>query len=378
MLKTIYFLINNQYQLIDTKKHLTHFNKKKYKVIILICSRINLIKDLKGIKGFKVINLYPQQIRFRFTWFLNFIKLSKFFDKIENLLTVNKNTYLFFYNEVSIHNHLIVKHIKKNGGKSYIINDAGFATYISFSNFTETIYSKSMMIKKYMLKLIPSLKDIRLVKGLNYYYFWLPDDYIDGVIGYRYFTHKRNFPTYLVHENKKFLRTFNSNKVLYLNSPFYLLDLDLNLYLKIHHKVISKLLKSYSEVIFKFHPRDTKLFRNEIKKRYYNNKKIKVLDSTDDYQNLIHKLNIKCVASIYSGGCLSVPEGIKVIFCFNLVKNFFPLGLQNQFKKTETLLMLWGGKKEKEGIILPSTFKNQKKYNFLNNLLSLVELKKNK
>ena len=68
MLKTIYFLINNQYQLIDTKKHLTHFNKKKYKVIILICSRINLIKDLKGTKGFKVINLYPQQIRFRFTY----------------------------------------------------------------------------------------------------------------------------------------------------------------------------------------------------------------------------------------------------------------------------------------------------------------------
>ena len=377
-MKIIYFLVNNHYQLIDVKKHLSHFKKKKYKIVILVCSRTNLEIELKNLKGFQIINLYSPQIRFRFTWYLNFIKVYKFLKEIRSKLIVNKNTYLFFYTEIDILNHLIVKFIKYNGGTNYIINDAGFATYLNFSNFTEIIYAKSFIIRKYILKLIPFLRNTRLVKGYHYHFFWLQDHYIDGVIGYKYFSNKRDFPLYLLNETKKTLKISPNNKVLFLNSMHYseVLESDLDTFLKMHQLIFKKLLKSYSEIIFKFHPRDSEVFRNEIRKKYQNEKRIKLLDSIDDYQNLIIKLKIKCIASICSSGCLSAPKGIKVIFCFNLVKKFFPLEWQSSFKEIDKLLKLWGGKKEKGSIVFPATFNFKKKHNYLSSLLPLVEIKK--
>ena len=140
--KEIYFLINNEYQLLDTKKHLVNFNKKRYKITIL--NGYKSKKDLKKyFKNIKVINLNLPQIRYTFAWFLSAIKFFKFNRKIKYSIKTDKNSFLFFYNEVSLGNHLVVKFFKKNASKVLLINDAGLAAYLTFSDYSLSLLSLS-------------------------------------------------------------------------------------------------------------------------------------------------------------------------------------------------------------------------------------------
>ncbi|MDC0863366.1 hypothetical protein OAP88_00750 [Candidatus Pelagibacter sp.] len=374
-LKIIYFLINNEYQLIDTKKHLVHFSNKKYKIILLNGSKSK--DDLsRHFKDLDVINLNLPQIRYTYSWFLSIINFFKFNNKIKYLIKPNENTFLFFYTEVGLANHLVVKHFKNNGGKVFIINDAGFSTYLTFSDYSEKNKSILWNIRKFLTKLIPHLEDIRLVRAFKYnYFFWLPDKYIDGVIGYNFFQNKRNFPTYFIKEpKKKISKKIKSNNILYFNSTEYEDGfLTLNQYFNITKKIISELLKYYSEVIFKFHPRDTVEIIRLINNEYSSNKRVKILNPKKNYHNIFNDFKIRNTASIFSSASLSVPYGISSIFCFHLVKKMFPLNFKYVYKKTEKLLMAWGGKKINLGIRMPYYVKKQKKQKYFNNLENLIK-----
>ena len=374
-MKKIYFLINNEYQLLDAKRHLVNFNKKKYKIIVLNGSKSK--DDLKKhFKNLNVINLNLPQIRYTFAWFLSVITFFKFNKKIKYLIKNDKNSLLFFYNEVSLGNHLIVKFFKKNASRVFLINDAGFATYLTFSDYSEKNKSKLWNLRKFLTNLIPYLGDTRLVKACRYnYFFWLPDKYIDGVIGYNFFKNKRKFPTYYIKDIKKNIsKNINNNRILYFNSNEYEDGfLTKKQYLNITKKVISKLLKSYTEVIFKFHPRESKEIINLINNEYISNKKIKILNPNNNYENLINKFKIKNVASISSSASLTIPYKVNSYFYFSTVKKIFPSTFQYVLKKQENLLISWGGKKNSKGIKLPHSTKVQKNQKYYDNLERLIK-----
>ena len=372
--KEIYFLINNEYQLLDTKKHLVNFNKKRYKITILngYKSKKNLKKYFKNIK---VINLNLPQIRYTFAWFLSAIKFFKFNRKIKYSIKTDKNSFLFFYNEVSLGNHLVVKFFKKNASKVLLINDAGLATYLTFSDYSEKNKSKLWIMRKFLTNLVPYLGDTRLVRSCRYnYYFWLPDKYIDGVIGYNFFKNRRKFPTHYIRDKKKNIsKNIKNNRILYFNSNEYEDGfLTINQYLDITHKIISKLLKSYSKVIFKFHPRESKEIINFINNRYFSNKKVKILNPSNNYQTLINDLKIKNIASICSSAALTIPYKVNRYFYFRSVMKFFPLNFEYVLKKQEHLLMSWGGKKSGKVIKLPQSIKVHKNQKYFDNLEKLV------
>ena len=93
------------------------------------------------------------------------MKFVGFWLIVKDKIDVKHNAILFFYSE-ALCNHIIVKFFKKKNAKIFNIEDGGFATYIPYANYKNSLKLKNL-IQLVLVKLIPGLHDTRLVISAN-------------------------------------------------------------------------------------------------------------------------------------------------------------------------------------------------------------------
>ena len=258
----IYFIVNNNYHYYDFANQHSEFKNNN---IALIEIPHNLDErehnDLKTFYKY-IRNSRPGLIGQVF----NFLSLVMQIDKD---ITPTKDDILFIYTEYEILNQYIANRFKLAGSRVYLIEDGGFGTYIPFRLVDSEHLTWQEHLKKSIYRLLPGLSNIRLHKLNGFIFPWMVDTSIDGVCVYNPVALKRTIPIKLIKRPFQPQLKLVSGRVIFLNEPIYELYQSSEDYLTGLLQIIEALCSKFGEVFFKFHPRETDKWRNNIRQKVH-------------------------------------------------------------------------------------------------------------
>lgn len=310
----IYFLINNYYHYHDSRLHA--FNLKGSDFHYLIVPYAIKCKDIKDIPVKTILygGCDYSFLKKIFYFFKSIRKIKK------NLKIVNNDT-LFVYTEYDLVNKYLIRHFKKSGGKVYIIEDGGFATYIPFRIKNCEALTSYEIFKRNVYSILPNLEGLFFNKINGIVFTGLDDKNYDGIFLYRDVKITRKIPRFIVSRDVDRINIYlYKDKIIFLNEPIYDIYLSRSDYFKILDQIFNSLSKKFEIVYFKFHPRETieikSLIINKFKSSYGN---ILFLEDGDPIEKTIFNIKPAFAASFSSAALFNLADlGIEPIYIFHL------------------------------------------------------------
>jgi len=296
----IYFLVNNNYHLIDVYNH-SEGLKDYEKSLIQIPHTLECVNENKHFK-----NIYTFETPFKgLKNYFNIFKVKKKERDILKQLNINENDILFVYTEYEILNQYIMKLFKDVVAKVYVIEDGGFPTYLTYGVKNEGKLSFKEKIQLFYLKYIIGYKFVKFLKYNNVVFPQINEKYIDGVLLYLDVNIIRNVKKFLISKSQKKLN-LDENKAVFLNEKMYDYYCSKEDYVTILDDCISKMTQKFAKVYFKFHPRETydnKKWQLEVLNRYPT---VKIIEENTAIEYLLEKYDTKYIFSFLSAALLNV------------------------------------------------------------------------
>lgn len=335
----IYFLVNNNYHMIDMYQHCE--NLKGYeKSLIQIPHTLDTINSHDAF-----LKVYTFETPFKgLKNLFNLIKIKKIEKNIIVSLKIASSDVLFVYTEYEVLNQFIIRLFKKAGAKVYIIEDGGFPTYLSYAVKND---SKLPIKKRIKLLYFKYILGYRFLEYLYYNKIVFPqinEKYIDGVLLYLDISIIRNIKKYiLIKPIKEFI--LDEKKGIFLNEKMYEHYCTKQQYELILDNILYNMSNKFQIVYFKFHPREStenRKWQTEIIKKYTN---VHIIEENLPVEKLLEKYNAKYIFSFLSAALLNLNAmGAVPVYMYHL---YSEISSNNVFKQIN--------------LILKST-----KYNFLN------------
>ncbi len=324
----IYFLVNNNFHLIDVEHHLKDL--KEFKTgLIKIPHNLTLTTEKK----------FDFQIEFKkpISNLKDHFKIYKFYkthQKIKNKFKDIKPTdTLVIYTEYEYLNHYIIKIFKKINAKVILIEE-GFPTYLTFSILPDSKLPLKKIILSWYLKNIlryntSNIKSINKIQNTQ-----VNDNQIDLILLYNNINIKRKIKSGVLHTSNKIYDNLNENKIIFLNEGIYWYYVNIEEYKKIINDILDNLSNNFENVYFKFHPREKEIEKNITRNIIKNYSNIQIIEENSPVELMISKIGAKYIASFLSqtnlyisnSNCISIylfhlyPEIMKNI-AFQSVKN---------------------------------------------------------
>lgn len=326
----IYFIVNNNYQYLDFKSHLSSLNGKDVVLIEVPHSLDNYehtgIRAVFRYHGSLQVGLMAEV--------LNYLSSIK---RIDQDIVPAEEDVLFFYTEFEILNQYVVGRFRQAGSRVYLIEDGGFGTYVPFRMLDSEPLKVKELIKRFVYRLLPGLSRIRLHKLNGFIFPWMPDSCIDGVCLYKPVTIAR---TILIHFVRRPLQPqvdTIQGKVIFLNEPIYSIYQNKEEYLNGLAEIIQALCNGFSEVLFKFHPRETDDWRILIKKEVFSRyPSVIIIEEDTAIEAVIDRYRPLVAASYFCSALLSLCDrGIHPLYLYHLIPS-----IQKQPIFRETTLVL--------------------------------------
>jgi hypothetical protein len=296
----IYFLVNNNYHLLDVYEHCKYL-KSYEKSLIQIPHTLECIQE-SGIFN----NIYTFNTPFKgLKNFFNVFKAKQIEKNIKNKISVTKDDILFVYTEYEVLNQYVISLFKKNGAKVYVIEDGGFATYLTYSVLNEGKLTLKEIIKLLYLKYILGYKFVKFLKYNGIVFPQIEDKFIDGVLLYLDVKIIRNIKKILISKNHRKL-TLNEKKAIFLNEKMYDYYCSKKEHKIILNDILQKMSQKFEKIYFKFHPRETeddKKWQLKILNQYHN---VQIIEEKTPIENLLEKYDAKYVFSFFSAALLNV------------------------------------------------------------------------
>jgi hypothetical protein len=308
----IYFLVNNDYHLVDVLNHSRDL-KDYEKILIQIPHNLKMLKEHPI---FDKCLIYESPFKNKKNFF-NFFKIKQIEKQIESLEITNKDI-LFLYTEYEILNQVFIYKFKQKGAKIFIIEDGGFPTYVTYNVDGEKILPLKHLIKLFYLKYILNYKFINFLYYNKIVFPQIEDEFIDGVLLYLDVPIKRNIKKFILRKKDNLVK-LDDEKVVFLNEKIYDYYCEKNIYRKILNDILLNLSNNFKKVYFKFHPRETeedKSWQIDIIQKYKN---IKIINDNCPIEDLIEIYNAKYVVSFLSAALLNLtPKGVVPVYIFHL------------------------------------------------------------
>lgn len=287
----IYFLVNNNFHLIDAEQHLKDL--QDYKTgLIKIPHKLTILPK----HSFEVEMEFPKLIS-RLKDHLNLLKIFTIHRKIKNQLkNINSTDTLVFYTEYEYLTHYIVKLFKRKNAQVILIEE-GFPTYLTFSTLPDSKLTMKKKLLSYYLRYILGYRTTKIVSINNNSDTQIQDKQIDKLLLYTDLTVKRDVASSLLPTPQKVFDHLDDNTILYLNEGIYLLYVSIDEYKQIIDDILQNLSINFENVYFKFHPRemeDAKEMISSIIKKYPN---VKIVEDNAPVELMITEIGAKYVTS---------------------------------------------------------------------------------
>ncbi len=312
-LKRIFFLVNNNFHLIDVRSHLSDL---KLAEVHLICiphtlDRIGTIAGVKEIHYFDSPFIGSGSI-------FNVVKVRQREKEISASLQFSPSDTLLIYTEYEPLNHYVACLMKKNGGSVYVL-DEGLGTYLTFSQDSDL-----RMPLKQTFKLLWS----RYVLHYSMKYLYLNqmifpqmrDELFDGLLTYRNFNCVRDIPLVRIKKPDVKKLDLDNDTCIFINGDIYNFYTSWSSYIEELVEIMEQLCVNFKNVYFKFHPREPQDIRDKIAAvlSVYDN--LTVLQGTGPVEMCIEQLRAGYAVSYVSTSLLNLASyGVQIAYIFQLM-----------------------------------------------------------
>jgi hypothetical protein len=367
----IWFIVNNSYQLHDARAHLVTIKNSGFNVGVFEISHKLDSPNYSDFDKFYSFSAFEYK-NFVRCW-LNSILIIRLLNRS---LKINSEDVLFMYTEFEPFNDLIALQFKKNGGRVYLIEDGGFATYLPFSGAVDEQLTNQERFKEIIIRMCPGLYVLTLRKQNGDILPWLEDRFIDGVCFYRQLTINRKIKVINIKASERSRINTIASTVIFLNEDMYTRDQSTSNYINGLLEIVSSLCSGFSVVYFKYHPRETDSWREYIMKNVLELfPQIIIVDDNAPIEAIIEKYSPEVVASYFSAALLSLHErGVEPLYLYHLIKE---LNDKHYFQLVSKILNSWDYKFAADFSEVKTGYKSRFNFSDLNkNGLSLSDVVK--
>jgi len=334
----LYVLVNNNYQL---RTSLRHFSQRRELLsqATLVAVPHTLALESAGHSFGQVIVLETPLGRKTMPWLIgSYFAAAK---EVERQIAPRPGDVLLFFTEVEWLNQIIVQRFKANGAKVVLLEDGGFGTYIPMAQPTsETLTLRERFVLA-GFRTLPALRHSQLFKVNNLLFPRLPDSAIDTIALYRDAPIQRDTSVRRVAQPAKTACAVRRGSVIFLNEPLYDYYQTRKAYLAGLEMLLESLSQGFQTVHFKFHPRESQAWRDEISalisKRF---PKIRIIENNLNIEEIITTYFPEVLASYFSAALLGIEfDGIEPMYLYHLLDD---LADQSVFATATRILQSWG------------------------------------
>lgn len=336
----LYFLVNNDYQLLDANRHAKELRDEGF-VVSLILVPHSLQCDVPADLYSTIIRFVSPVIgrRWPAAWLRYFISKKKIDDRIHPI----SGDVVLIYTEYEIINHLIINRFRAVDAQVVHIEDGGVGTYIPFSDLPGQPLSLRERLIAASVKLLPGLADSEFKKINGTVFPWRPDTHIDLLCVYRYYVPARQIRTVMIRNDAPLFMSDDKlivGRVVFLNECIYDHYQDDASYLLGLRTILAGLVSGYPEVYFKFHPRETQVWRDRIRSQVLKlYPSIRIVEENLPFELLLETYAPEALASYFSTPLLNLSgTGIQPLFLYHLIED---LRDQPVFAKLTAFLLRW-------------------------------------
>lgn len=333
----IFFLVNNDYQLLDARHHAGALQSQG-QACTLIEIPHKLTDAAAGPQFTAKLRLdSPVKLRSPAQRWLGYCVSAR---EVASRLTPQATDVLFIYTEYELLNHLVARRFKRAGARVFMIEDGGAGTYIPFSLPSDEPLSVKEKIVAAMTRCVPGLHRTRFHKLNGMVFPWMEDHQLDGLCTYRPLSIVRNIPITVLHPPARKTLDVRRGCAIFLNQPLYGGYQTEDDYFLGLGQVAQALQAGFDEVLFKFHPRETTAWTERIRGFLAEHaSSIKIIDDHSPIENLLDNVRPEAVASYFSTTLLNLDgTGITPIFLYHLLPD---LASQTLMRQLTGLLQQW-------------------------------------
>lgn len=248
---------------------------------------------------------------------------------------------LLFFTETEWLNQIIVQHFRKCGARIVMLEDGGFATYISMSlPESEPLSFREHCIQA-AYRLLPDLRNSRLFKVNGVLFPRLPDSSIDLIALYRSVSLYRRVPTRCVLRPACKPCNIRRSTVVFLNGDMYYYYQTDDGYFAGLRRLLTALTKGFETVHFKFHPRESDDWKrriHELLEREFPT--INIIDRAGPIEQMVVDYRPEVLASHISAALLNIEyQGIEPLYLYHLLDDVRD---QPAFAIVTRILKTWG------------------------------------
>lgn len=332
----IHFLVNNDYQLVDARRH-----ARDLAAIGLDAVLVEVAHSLEGSnrgEAFSRVIRLPSPAR-AMKWLKSWLGYRKLPAVIGQELRPADDDVLFIYTEFELANHMVARHFRAAGARVYLLEDGNLGTYVPMTAPGDEPLTPKERIIAAMTRMLPGMRDTRFPKVNGQVFPWLPDRLIEGLCVYRDIAPVRRLKVMLLEPERRARVEPVRGRAIFLNQPMYdhfqsdedyLADLD---------RALQALCKGFGEVLFKFHPRESAAWmarvRGLLEERHPG---IRLLEDRQPFEELASTWRPEVLASYFSTALLNMAPGIEPLYLYHL---FPAIARQPIFEQTTKLLNQW-------------------------------------
>lgn len=333
----IYFLVNNDYQLFDARRHAKEMQMRGFGCTLLEVPHALHSQD--RMNGFVATLSFPSPLTSN-GWLGSWPRYFNSSRQVHRALQPKSTDTLIFFTEFELLNQFIVHHFRRNRARVYLLEDGGVGTYVPFSiSDREPLNAKEWLIAA-MTRLLPCLSHTVFHKINGQVFPWLPDRLIDAVCLYRPVKTVRKIPTILIQPKQSQPINVMQGKVIFLNQPLYDCYVKEESYLASLDSILAALSKGFKEVFFKFHPRESEPWTGRIlgllREKHPS---VQLVEDPRGIEELLAELKPEVLAAYATTTLLNLEgTGVEPLYLYHLFKD---LADQKIFQQLTTLLSQW-------------------------------------
>lgn len=333
----IYLLVNNDYQFFDARLHAKHL--KAYGLPSILVEVPHALSETDRHSDFSGQICLPSPLRGR-SWLSAWPRYFMAVHEVARSIEPHADDVLFMYTEFELLNQIIALRFKRAGARVYLIEDGGVGSYIPLSlPGGETLSIKEWVVAL-MSRTLPGLNRTRFHKLNGVVFPWLPDSELDGVCLYRPLKIVRQIPVHVLQRTDAEEVNRKTGRVVFLNECMYDNYQSEEQYMAGLLQLLSLLLQGFDEVLFKFHPRETVVWRERIRTLLGERlPKVIFIDNDRAMESLIKEFRPEVIASYFSTVLLNLEgSSIEPMFLYHLLPE---LSSQKVFSQLTSLLVQW-------------------------------------
>lgn len=319
----IYFLVNNDYHLLDAERHaLELVAQGKVVTLIRVPHALERPTD-ESLFQAEAVRTFDSPVKGR-NWMHAWPRYWATALHIQRTVHPTRDDVLVLYTEFELVNHLLINRFKAIGARVLHLEDGGVGTYLPFSRHASEPLTRKERLIALMTRALPGLNDTRFHKMNGIVFPWRPDNCFDCLCVYRQVEISRAIPVRLIEGNLlQPPKRLHAGRVLFLNERVYDYYQDAPHYFAGLELILDSLSIGYDEVFFKFHPRETGDWRARIltllERKY---PQIRVIAEQAPVEDLLNTYGPEALASYFATTLLNL-EGtdIQPLYLYHLLED---------------------------------------------------------